>query len=391
MSRGFFISYENMKILFCDNSLRELLNFRKVVIDAYVAWGCEVVLVAPKNCEYIPDSSLIKLIPVKMNRSGKNPFQDLKYCNTLRVIYGKEKPDYIFHYTIKPNIYGTLAAALCGIRSSAMIAGLGYVFNKAGIGNRMARGLYRFALRFADFVLVLNGYNYQFLQDNRIVTSQKLILLKGGEGIDLSHFRPQETMERSDKIRFLMISRLLYDKGYQEYVDAAKAIRRIYPECEFQLLGNIDPDYPNHVPEQQVLKDQREGYIQYLGYYPDVLTYIQQAVCIVLPSFYNEGLSRVLMEGLAMGKPIITTDIPGCRETVIDGKNGYLIRPRDTESLIEAVKKFLNLSYTDRGTMGIYGRRMAEEVFDIQEVVKIYKRITDRSIDRGMKGGVIHN
>lgn len=380
-----------MKILFCDNSLRELLNFRKVVIDAYVAWGCEVVLVAPKNCEYIPDSSLIKLIPVKMNRSGKNPFQDLKYCNTLRVIYGKEKPDYIFHYTIKPNIYGTLAAALCGIRSSAMIAGLGYVFNKAGIGNRMARGLYRFALRFADFVLVLNGYNYQFLQDNRIVTSQKLILLKGGEGIDLSHFRPQETMERSDKIRFLMISRLLYDKGYQEYVDAAKAIRRIYPECEFQLLGNIDPDYPNHVPEQQVLKDQREGYIQYLGYYPDVLTYIQQAVCIVLPSFYNEGLSRVLMEGLAMGKPIITTDIPGCRETVIDGKNGYLIRPRDTESLIEAVKKFLNLSYTDRGTMGIYGRRMAEEVFDIQEVVKIYKRITDRSIDRGMKGGVIHN
>lgn len=391
MSRGFFISYENMKILFCDNSLRELLNFRKVVIDAYVAWGCEVVLVAPKNCEYIPDSSLIKLIPVKMNRSGKNPFQDLKYCNTLRVIYGKEKPDYIFHYTIKPNIYGTLAAALCGIRSSAMIAGLGYVFNKAGIGNRMARGLYRFALRFADFVLVLNGYNYQFLQDNRIVTSQKLILLKGGEGIDLSHFRPQETMERSDKIRFLMISRLLYDKGYQEYVDAAKAIRRIYPECEFQLLGNIDPDYPNHVPEQQVLKDQREGYIQYLEYHPDVLTYIQQAVCIVLPSFYNEGLSRVLMEGLAMGKPIITTDIPGCRETVIDGKNGYLIRPRDTESLIEAVKKFLNLSYTDRGTMGIYGRRMAEEVFDIQEVVKIYKRITDRSIDRGMKGGVIHN
>ena len=174
-------------------------------------------------------------------------------------------------------------------------------------------------------------------------------------------------------------------------MDAAKAIRRIYPECEFQLLGNIDPDYPNHVPEQQVLKDQREGYIQYLEYHPDVLTYIQQAVCIVLPSFYNEGLSRVLMEGLAMGKPIITTDIPGCRETVIDGKNGYLIRPRDTESLIEAVKKFLNLSYTDRGTMGIYGRRMAEEVFDIQEVVKIYKRITDRSIDRGMKGGVIHN
>lgn len=369
-----------MKILFCDNSLRELLNFRKVVIDTYVAWGCEVVLVAPKNCDYEPESSRIRVVPVKMERSGKNPFQDLKYCHTLWVIYRKERPDYIFHYTIKPNIYGTLAAAICRIHSSAMIAGLGYVFNKAGIGNRVARGLYRFALWFSDFVLVLNDYNYRFLQDNRVVASQKLILLKGGEGVDLSHFRPRETTERSDKIRFLMISRLLYDKGYQEYVDAAKAIRRIYPECEFQLLGSIDPDYPNHVPGQKVLKDQEEGHIQYLEYHPDVQPYIRQVDCIVLPSFYNEGLSRVLMEGLAMGKPIITTDIPGCRETVTEGKNGYLIRPRDTESLIEAVKKFLSLSYTDREAMGRYGRRMAEEVFDIQEVVKIYKRITDKQL-----------
>lgn len=372
----------NMKILFCDNSLRELLNFRKVVIDAYVAWGYEVVLVAPENCDYKPVSPRIKVVPVNMNRSGKNPFQDLKYCNTLRGIYKKEKPDYIFHYTIKPNIYGTLAAAMCGIRSSAMIAGLGYVFNKAGAGNRVARGLYRFALRFADFVLVLNDYNDRFLREKRIVSTQKLILLRGGEGVDLSHFHPRKTIVHSDKIRFLMISRLLYDKGYQEYVDAAKAIRRICPECEFQLLGNIDPDYPNHVPEQQVLKDQKEGHIRYLEYHPDVLPYIQQADCIVLPS-YHEGLSRVLMEGLAMGKPIITTDIPGCRETVTDGKNGYLIRPRDTESLIEAVKKFLSLSYTDREEMGSYGRRMAEEVFDIQEVVKIYKRITDRLLTGG--------
>jgi len=364
-----------MKILFCDNSLRELLNFRKVVIDAYVAWGCEVVLVAPKNCDYEPHSSLIKVVSVNMNRSGKNLFQDWKYYHTLRTVYKRERPDYIFHYTIKPNIYGTLAASRCGICSSAMIAGLGYVFNQSGFGNRVARGLYRFALRFADFVLVLNDYNYRFLCENRIVSTQKLILLKGGEGVDLEHFYPGEPVVHPDKIMFLMISRLLYDKGYVEYVNMAKAVRKDWPDCEFLLLGSVDVDYPNHVPEEQVDRDHREGHIRYLGYCSDVVRYIEQADCIVLPS-YHEGLSRVLMEALAMGKPIITTDIPGCRETVVEGKNGFLVRPKDTEALIGAVRNFLVLTDEERRNMGKYSRRKAEKEFDIADVVKVYEEIT---------------
>lgn len=371
-----------MKILFCDNSLRELLNFRKVIIDSYVARGFEVVLVAPKNCGYEPESPLVKVLSVRLERSRKNPFLDLRYFHVLRTIYKNERPDYVFHYTIKPNIYGTLAARVCGIHSSAMIAGLGYVFSKAGVGNWMARGLYRFALRFADFVLVLNDCNARFLRENRIVPPQKLMLLKGGEGVDLNHFRSRKTIERSGGIRFLMVSRLLYDKGYREYVGAAKVIRRVYPDCEFQLLGNVDADYPDHVPEEQVLKDQRAGHVRYLGYHPDVLRYIGQADCIVLPS-YHEGLSRVLMEALAMEKPIITTDIPGCRETVTDGKNGFLVRPRDTESLVGAMKKFLGLSPADRVAMGTCGRWLAEEVFDVREVVKIYRKITDRLLPEG--------
>ena len=343
--------YMGTKILFCDNSLRELLNFRGNVIRYYAEQGFEVVLVAPENCDYDPEFSWIKVVAVNMSRSGKNPFQDLKYCHTLWTIYKKERPDYIFHYTIKPNIYGTLAAAMCGMHSSAMIAGLGYVFNKSGIGNRIARCLYRFALRFSDFVLVLNDYNYRFLQEKRIVSSRKLVLLKGGEGVDLSYFHPGGPMPRSGKTSFLMIARLLYDKGYEEYVNTAEAIRKEYPDCEFQLLGSVDVAYPNHVAEERVNDDHEKGYIRYLGYQPDVDRYIGRADCIVLPS-YHEGLSRLLMEGLAMGKPIITTDIPGCRETVMDGKNGYLIRPRDTESLIEAVKKFLSLSDTARDAMG---------------------------------------
>ena len=366
-----------MKILFCDNSLRELLNFRKKVMYSYVEAGCNVVLVAPKNCDYVPDNPLIKLVPIEMKRSGKNPFQDLQYCIALRRIYKEERPDYIFHYTIKPNIYGSLAAKSCGIHSSAMIAGLGYVFNKSGIGNRIARWLYKFALKFADYVLVLNKYNYDYLR-NRLVPEEKLMLLRGGEGVDLVHFYPRTMEEREHDVKFLMISRVLYDKGYQEYVDAAKAVHQVYPDVKFQLLGSIDVEYPNHVPEEQVKADSDAGHICYLGYHPDVVPYILESDCIVLPSFYNEGLSRVLMEALAMGKPIITTDIPGCRETVEEGKNGYLVKPKDAKSLEQGMKKFLALTIEERQNMGRNGRQKAEREFDICDVVKTYHKITSK-------------
>ena len=366
-----------MKILFCDNSLRELLNFRKKVMYSYVEAGCNVVLVAPKNNDYVADSPLIKVIPIEMQRSGKNPFQDLQYCIALRRIYKEERPDYIFHYTIKPNIYGSLAAKSCGIHSSAMIAGLGYVFNKSGIGNRIARWLYKFALRFTDYVLVLNKYNYDYLR-NYLVPEKKLLLLRGGEGVDLIHFCPRTMAEREHDVKFLMISRVLYDKGYQEYVDAAKAVHQVYPNVKFQLLGSIDVEYPNHVPEEQVKADSDAGHICYLGYHPDVVPYILESDCIVLPSFYNEGLSRVLMEALAMGKPIITTDIPGCRETVEEGKNGYLVKPKDAKSLEQGMKKFLALTIEERQNMGRNGRQKAEREFDICDVVKTYHKITSK-------------
>lgn len=368
-----------MKVLFCDNSLRELLNFRKNVIDSYVENGWDVVLVAPRNCDYMPESSRIKVIPIsELQRSGKNPFQDLNYFCALRKIYRTERPDYIFHYTIKPNIYGTLAAKSCGIHSSAMVAGLGYVFNKSGMGNKIARSLYKFALRFADYVFVLNAYNYEYLKD-KFVSRKKLILLKGGEGVDLRHFFFVGTGSRQEEIKFLMISRVLYDKGYQEYVDTAKSIRKMHPEAEFQLLGSIDGAYPNHVPEEQVRKDVEAGYIRYLGYHSNVRFDIEEADCIVLPS-YHEGLSRVLMEALAMGKPIITTDIPGCRETVDISKNGFLVKPKDTKSLMDAIIKFLALTEDKKHAMGRYSREKAEREFDVLDVVKMYHQITNNII-----------
>ena len=176
------------KLLFCDNSLRDLLNFRGDVISSYADEGCDVILDAPKTYEY-EGAKNIRYIPVEMNRSGMNPFKELIYMWNLFRIYKKEKPDYIFHYTIKPNIYGSLAARLCGIPSTAMIAGLGYVFNNKGIGNVIARWLYRFAMKFPQHIFVLNRYNRDVVIEKRIAKPTQVLLLEGGEGINLAYFQ----------------------------------------------------------------------------------------------------------------------------------------------------------------------------------------------------------
>ena len=366
----------SLKILFCDNSLRELLNFRGEVIKYYASQGYNVVLVAPPNRDYPYTDANIKYIPVNLNRSGTNLFQDWLYFTTLRKIYKAEKPDYIFHYTIKPNIYGTLAARSCKIPTTAMIAGLGYMFNKKGIGSTIVLKLYKFALRFSEYVFVLNASNKQFLEACHIVPASKSLLLTGGEGVNLKQFTPFEQETKSECTVFLMIARLLYDKGYSEYVEAARVIKQKYSNVEFHLLGAIDTVYPNHVPEEKVKQDHDDGVITYWGFSSDVISHIQIADSIVLPSYYNEGLSRVLMEACAMGKPIITTDIPGCKESVEDGVNGYIVPPRNYQELASAFEKFINMDKKARSKMGEYGRKKAEKEFDISHVIDVYKKIT---------------
>lgn len=177
------------KILFCDNSLKDQINFRGEIINNYASDGFEVLLVSPLNCEFKPTYPNIRHIPIELNRSSKNPFKELNYLLSLYRIFKKEQPDYIFTYTIKPNIYGSIAARLCNIKSTTMIAGLGYVFNKGGIGNLIARNLYRFALKSPEHVFVLNSTNREIVLKKKIATEKQLILLSGGEGINLDSYK----------------------------------------------------------------------------------------------------------------------------------------------------------------------------------------------------------
>ncbi len=341
------------------------MNFRGGLIERFISIGYDVVLVAPGdkmyNMDQIPKN--VKYIPIQMDRTGVSLYGDLLYSIQLWKIYSSERPDYVFHYTIKPNIYGSIICRILRIRSWSIITGLGYVFFNNGISNKLARWMYRIALKYPDKVFALNEDNAKTLVSKGFVCNNKIVLLQGGEGVNLFKFQQTEC-PHNKRVRFLMISRLLYEKGYNEYVTVAK---QLYNQADFYIMGAMDPN-PTGVPLSVIQQDIETGDIHYIQFSQDVMSYINQADCIVLPS-YHEGLSRVLMEALAIGRPIICSDIPGCRETVIEGKNGFLCKAKSVMSLRYSCEKFLSLSYEERMLMGRESRKLAEQVFDEQIVI----------------------
>lgn len=363
-----------MKVLLCDNGMRGLLNFRGNVIHHFLSKGYEVVCVYPKvtheDClmERVPMEC--KCVQVSMVPTGMNPIADAKLLFEFVEIYRKEKPDIIFHYTIKPNIYGTLAARFCGIKSVAMVAGLGYMFNSNGIKQRIGRLLYKLGLNRSHKVFTLNQFIYDKLIEVKFVKKERLKLLQGGEGVDLMRFSYKE--DNFETIRFLMIARVLYDKGYSEYVEAARIVRRKYPDIGIYLLGPMDEVSPMGVSKEILDTDVESGAISYLGVSNNVPSELSKpGTVIVLPS-YHEGLSMSLIEACASGRPIITTDISGCRETVDDGENGFLVPVKNSDVLADAMLRFVELSADKKREMSRKSREKAEKTFDVKYVQDAY-------------------
>lgn len=358
----------NKTILLSDNTLWSCLNFREYIINKFVDQGYHVVIVAPNdNFVEVDIPTNITYEPIEMKRTGSNPIKDFMYMIRLRAIYQKYKPFVIFHYTIKPNIYGTFAAKTLGIPSVAVVTGLGYVFANRGIICKIAHSLYRKALSFAQYVVFLNNDNYQLMLSREMVRISNSIVLTGGEGINIKCVEATP-LSQIGQTYFLMIARVLYDKGYTEFVEAAKA----NPIAQFQLIGAIDIN-PQAVPPDIV---KNETAIEYLGFIPrdKVFDYINKCSCVVLPS-YHEGMSVTLTEAIAMGRPVICSDIAGCREMVDDGVNGYLVPPKDCKALAAACAKFIALSSEQKEEMARHSRRKAECQFDIENVWTVYQNI----------------
>ncbi len=361
---------KNLKIAFIGNSSFTMHNFRINLLRSLVKLGYEVVVLAPKDSDttgYI--SNKIRYIPINVDCKGVNPIKDFILMNQLRVLYAKEKFDFIFHYTIKPVIYGSIAAKLTGIKHISVITGLGYTFLNTGYLNKLVIYLYRNSLKKAEEVWFLNHDDQDVFLSRRIVEKSRTRVING-EGVNARLFRPIK--KETTKFKFLFIGRILWDKGFGEYVAASRILRKKYPDVEFEALGALGSANPSAIPREKMDEWVAEGIINYLGETHQVIPFLSNASCVVLPS-YREGISRVLLEASSMEKPIVATNVTGCRDIVQDGVTGYLCEVRNEESLAEAMEKIILLPKEELEEMGRKAREMVLEKFDEKIIMQEYK------------------
>lgn len=357
------------KIAFVGNSSLTMHNFRINLLRDMVKQGYQVVVIAPKDSDTTAfKSQKIKFIPIEVDCKGMNPMRDIKLVFQLRKIYLHENFDFIFHYTIKPVIFGSFAAALANKKHITVITGLGYTFIKSGSINKLAVLLYTLSLKSPKEVWFLNNDDREMFVQKNIVKRDKTKVING-EGVNLKLFHPQA--KNHQKFSFLFIGRVLWDKGIGEYVEAARILRKKYPEVEFQILGALGSANPAAISPDCMDGWEEEGIINYLGETSRVIPYISSASCIILPS-YREGISRVLLEAAAMEKPIITSNVTGCKDIVEHNRSGYLCEVRNVDSLVTYMDKMIQLSEDERKNMGIEGRRIVLEKFDEKIVIKEY-------------------
>ncbi|MBD2714200.1 glycosyltransferase family 4 protein [Microvirga sp. STR05] len=361
-----------MRVAIVINTSWNIWNFRRSLVQALQAAGHEVLAIAPPDAysQRLETELGCRYVPIPMENKGTNPVKDALLTRQFYDIYRREKPDVVLHYTIKPNIYGTLAAKLAGIPSVNNVSGLGTVFIVKNLVSKVALGLYRFAFRFPRKVFFQNDDDRQLFLQHGLVRPAITDLLPGS-GVATDKFRPAATFTRNQPFTFLMIARVLYEKGVEEYFEAARLVREAVPGTRIQLLGGIDESGGVGVKRAVFEQWLTAGNVEYLGTSDDVAAQIRQADCVVLPS-YREGTPKTLLEAAAMAKPIVTTDVPGCRETVVDGQNGLLCEVRNAQDLAAKMLQILRLSDAELEQMGRAGRHLAETKFDERIVLNKY-------------------
>lgn len=340
------------------NATWNIYNFRKPLMNAFIEVGWKVSVIAPVD-QYI--IYLDELPGVKhhhlehLDRDGRNLWHDFKMTRELKKIYCQIKPDLIIHFTHKPNLYGGWAARRCRALSIAVVTGLGYPFlNHSWMRNLIVR-FYRFAAKDHRYLVFENAEDRDLFLQERILTDPAKGIVVAGCGIDTERFSPVASQTAHERILFTFIGRLLYDKGVREFVEAAQLVQREFPNTRFQLIGELDQGNPAAVHKAELVEWIRQDAIEYLGFKNDVRPYIAESDCIVLPS-YREAIARSLTEAMAMEKPVIATDVPGCHEIVDDGVNGLLVPVKDPHALAYAMIKIIQMPENLRARMGKAGR-----------------------------------
>ena len=359
----------SMKILIIGGLASSLVNFRGELIKQLATSNNQIVaLAAPTDKKSVDEIEVLgcQFRPIYLSRNGLNPFVDIETLTSLYKIFRAEKPDIIISYTIKPVIWGGIAARFYGkAKFYGLITGLGFAFQKGGFRRNLIGGLakflYRIALAKSSGVIFQNLDNQQKFIDLGIVPEHKTAVVNGS-GVDVTHF---EINPLPAAPKFLLIARLLGDKGIREYVKAANIIKQHYPKAVFQLVGPEDPS-PDGISLKELKKLNQNNSVNYLGATSDVRPFIEDCSIFVLPS-YHEGLPRTVLEAMAMGRPILTTDVPGCRETVINGENGWLVDKANVEQLVDRMTWFIE-NPLEWQRMAEASRNMVENKFDVHKV-----------------------
>ena len=360
-----------------------IVNFRRGLIAALHAAGYRVVVLAPDG----PHSQAIRalgadFVALPIQARGRSPVADLRtlaaYHRRLRVL----RPAAFLGFTIKPNIYGSMAAHLLGIPVINNITGLGAMFERKGPLNRLVAALYRLALGRSATVFFQNPDDCGLFVQRGMVRPEQAALLPGS-GVDLDHFSPRQAPSNGP-VTFLLAARLLWAKGIGEYVEAARIVRAEREDVRFRLLGPVEPEGPGAVAEANLQGWRDEGLIDYRGVASDVRPKLAEADCVVLPSYYREGTPRILLEAAAMAIPVIAADSVGCREAVIAGETGLLCEPRSAESLAEAMLAIASMDAAHRQTMGRAARAFMERCFSEAVVHRAYLDALSVALSKGL-------
>ena len=360
------------KLVLAANDGWNIVNYRKGLIAALEAAGYDLCVIAPDG----PHTEEIRqmgaeFIPISMSPRGRSPLADLRLLKAYAKVLRDIRPAALLGFTAKPNIYGSIAARLVGVPAINNISGLGTVFARRSWLTALVSNLYRIALRQSAKVFFQNGDDRALFERMGLVQGGQSGLLPGS-GVDLAHFAPVDRHPDGGPFTFLLAARLLWEKGVGEFVEAARRLRSEGLEARFQILGIVEPDSSAAVSRAQLQQWQDERVIAYLGSADDVRPAYASADCVVLPSYYREGVPRVLLEASAMGVPGITTDMPGCRDAVEDGTTGFLCEPRSVDSLKDTMTRMLDLSPDERLRMGAAAKAKMEREFNETLVHRAY-------------------
>lgn len=369
-------------IVITSNTSWYLYNFRKNTILALLKDGYRVIAIAPKDDYSIKLQELgTEYYHISIDQGGTNPARDVFTFLCFINLYRRIRPDVVLNFTPKNNIYSTLAGKFFDAKSINNIAGLGMVFIKENVTAKLARFLYKLSQQKAHTIFFQNEDDRSLFEKHNLASIEVTDRLPGS-GVDLSRFFISQS-DDDGCVRFLLIARMLYDKGIGHYVEAARTLKAKYgTNVDFRLVGFLDVNNPSAVSRKDMQNWVKEGIVTYLGTSDSVEEEIAKVDCVVLPSFYREGVPRSLLEACAMGKPIITTDSVGCRETVDHGVNGFLCEPRSTPSLVDNLELMINMTHEKRLLMGRQSRFKVEKEFDEQIVIQKYLNTIKKALSK---------